>query len=586
MKWSKKTAAALLCGMAAVSVTACGGSGKADDAHTYSVWLYNAQDSSYYTDYSENPALQYLLGKEWNGEKINLEFLVPPLGSQQNNFETMMTSGDFPTMMMNTVADAAPKMYESDMILDITELVETYMPNYSALLASNQELRNKSVFHIDGEDRTLALYIANENAPYHYTGMVYRRDWIAKYGTNPVTGESFNGGYTDPNDVDSWEDNVVFPSGGTDPVYISDWEWMFEIFTKAQAELGITDSYCMSIYYTGYDWSGGLTGSFGESDMVWFKGSDGTVRYGGDSDSTRAYFQCLNHWYESGWLDPDFNERTGDMFYGIDATSVRQGKVGMWQGLESDLGGRLDLKDGGYTDGIYVSACAWPINDIYGTESCQNVEPWCTSAAASLVGPGFFIMEGADEKDLAALLTFLDYLYSEEGSVIRSLGLNAEQMAEVDSDFYEKYGLSGGAYTIGEDGRYVLDSIISSDSGGLSVAVSVEKLPGLELVGSVDYGYAPAYEHSMDLWLQYKNQGQLWGSDAMNNLSSEDSKTVNDALTKVLNYMELHAYEFIKGIKDIDSDEDWNTWCTMLGKMNYQKIVEILQPYVDEYPDL
>ena len=26
---------------------------------------------------------------------------------------------------------------------------------------------------------------------------MYRRDWIVKYGTNPVTGEAFTGGYTD-----------------------------------------------------------------------------------------------------------------------------------------------------------------------------------------------------------------------------------------------------------------------------------------------------------------------------------------------------------------------------------------------------
>ena len=52
---------------------------------------------------------------------------------------------------------------------------------------------------------------------------------------------------------------------GTCPVYISDWEWMFDIFTKAQADLGITDGYCLSVYYKGYNEDGSLFSSFGGS---------------------------------------------------------------------------------------------------------------------------------------------------------------------------------------------------------------------------------------------------------------------------------------------------------------------------------
>lgn len=43
--------------------------------------------------------------------------------------------------MQNSVADAPPRMLESEMILDITELVEQYMPNYYNLLQTNEALR-------------------------------------------------------------------------------------------------------------------------------------------------------------------------------------------------------------------------------------------------------------------------------------------------------------------------------------------------------------------------------------------------------------------------------------------------------------
>ena len=116
------------------------------------------------------------------------------------------------------------------------------------------------------------------------------------------------------------------------------------------------------------------------------------------------------------------------------------------------------------------------------------------------------------------------------------------------------------------------------------IATTAQLLPGYQLVSSVDEGYAENYENSMKSWIRYPNKGQVWGSDAFALMSSEDMRTIGDLQTKVLNYMEQHTYEFIKGITDIDSDEDWSNWCTMLQKYNYQKAIDILQPYIDMNP--
>nr|WP_300831241.1 hypothetical protein [uncultured Acetatifactor sp.] len=588
MKGLKRLAVSAVAGMAALAMTGCGGSGSASEDHTYSVWLYNGQDASYYTDYAENPTIQYLMSKTWgeNEDTIKLEFQVPPAGRQQENYETMVATGDFPTLMQGSVADAPPRMLESEMIVDITDLVKEYMPNYYNRIQTNETLKSKAVFNIDGEEKILSINVANEDYGYYFSGNMYRRDWIVKYGKNPQTGAAFTGGYTDEADVDSWVDDVVFPSGGTEPVYISDWEWMFEIFTEAMADLNITDSYCTSIYYPGYMWSGGLCSCFGEPIPIWYKGSDDVVRFGGDSESMRAYLQCLNNWYEKGWLDQDFNERTADIFYATDDTNKRLGKVGMWIGTQAELGGRLDMHDGGLTEGIYVAGCAWPINDVYGDDSCKNVEPWATQAGTSLVGTGFLVMEGAQEKDLGPLLSMLDYLYSDEGAVVRTLGATPAQMEEagLDTSFYTNNGIENGTYTMGEDGRYKKVDAITNDSGGLLIATTAQLLPGYQLVSSVDEGYAENYENSMKSWIRYPNKGQVWGSDAFALMSSEDMRTIGDLQTKVLNYMEQHTYEFIKGITDIDSDEDWSNWCTMLQKYNYQKGIDILQPYIDMNP--
>ena len=583
-KHVKKLLSLTLCGvMAAGLLSGCGGGGASSDT-SFTMWIYQGADASYYTDYADNPVMQYLTSQTWGEEdkKIDLEFWVPAAGTAADSYSTMMGSGDYPDILDMSISDSPKILYEQGIILDLTPYVEEYMPNYTAYLDAHPEMKSWALTNIDGEEKYLHVMSFNEDYGYTYCGYQYRRDWIVKYGTNPVTGAAFTGGYTDPSDPDSWEDDVVFPSGGTDPVYISDWEWMFEIFEKAYADLGIDDSYCISMYYPGFSWTGDLCSCFGGGNFAFYEDANGKVQYGGVTDSARAYLECLNNWYEKGWLDPDFNERTSDMFYSIDDTSVRQGKVGMWCGMQAELGGRLDQGDE-YTDGIYVAGCALPMNDIYGTDACKNVAPNCIMTVTGLNGTVYAITSAAEDKDIGTLLTMIDYLYSEDGARLASLGLTPEEMEETGTSFYSDNGIPDGTYTMGDDGRYKLVEAIQNDAGGLRTAATLEKFPHLQLVTSIDEGYAPTYEHSMELWIQYKNTAQIQGTPITNNMEQDDIDIMDDARNKLLEYTQTNAVDFIKGKKDINSDDDWGTWCKTQEKYNYQKALEAAQPYADQY---
>lgn len=584
----KSAAALLLSGCLAFSLAGCGGAGgaggKAGSDTSYTVWIYSGADASYYTSYEENPALQYTLGKTWgeDNKTISLEYWVPPAGTAADNYSTMIGSMDLPDVMDASISEPAAVMLENGYIMDLTDYIPKYMPNYMAYLEAHPELHDYAYADVNGEDRMLVVASFNEGYDYTFCGMEYRRDWIVKYGKNPVTGASFAGGYTDPEDPDSWEDDVVFPSGGSDPIYISDWEWMLEIFDRAVKDQGISDGYATSMYYPGFTWSGGLCSCFGGGVVMWYKAEDGTVQFGGDQDQYRAYMQCLNTWYKNGWLDQAFNERTSDAHYAIDDTAVRQGKVGMWNGLQSQLGGRMDARDGGYTDGICVYGCAWPINDVYGTEECKNVEPRCVPGTG-LAGTGYYVTTAAQGKDIGTLLSYFDYFYTEEGALLKSLGLNAEQVAEMDNQFYKEHGLEEGAYTVGEDGRYLVSETLQNDSGGLQLAAAIQKMPGLTLIDSVDRGYSETLEHSLKTWIQYPNTGFFQGSAVTNNMTAEETTEITKIQTKVLEFLTTRTVDMIKGTTDPFNDSDWNDWCTMLKKYNYQKSCEIIQPYVDKY---
>jgi len=75
----------------------------------------------------------------------------------------------------------------------------------------------------------------------------------------------FEANYGENPDED-YEDNVIFPSGTENPLTISDWEWMFEVFAKALDERGWLDSsmaYCTTVEYMDYALQGDLASYFG-----------------------------------------------------------------------------------------------------------------------------------------------------------------------------------------------------------------------------------------------------------------------------------------------------------------------------------
>ena len=78
--WKKVLLTAACGAMAATTLTACGGGSGAGDDTTFTMWLYNSVDSSYYTDYAENPVVQYTTqNMTWGDEnkKVSFEFWVP-----------------------------------------------------------------------------------------------------------------------------------------------------------------------------------------------------------------------------------------------------------------------------------------------------------------------------------------------------------------------------------------------------------------------------------------------------------------------------------------------------------------------------
>ena len=581
----KKALALILAAAMLLALAACGSEGGSGDALEISYWIPVGEDSTYYMSYEENPAVKYLETLDFNGRKIDLSFVVPISGSELDNFNTLLMTDEYTTIMDMSYSNTTPaELYLDDYIYDLTPYVEEYMPNYMQVLADNPHLEPYVYADVDGEKRILSLYAITQEILGNFKGFLYRRDWVAKYGENPETGEPFTYGYEDPDDPNTYYDDVVFPSGGTDPVYISDWEWMFGIFEEAMADLGITDGYCTSFYFKGYGEDGTLFNAFGGGGPMWYQQEDGTVAFGGDTEDMHAYLECLNNWYEQGWLDPAFAEHTTDMAYAVDTAKVHMGKVGLWTGRRSETGALLDLGDE-LTSGIMVYGARAPINDIYGGAEQQGKTPYTLYQYSQIRG-SVCITNQVSEEDLPTVLSFLDYLYTPEGGALVCLGLTKEQYEVTQDESYQKYGLTEGAYHTeeNEDGsmRYVRDEKLLDDNN-LASAMAGKRMtigyyaPGF--VPALNDSYTPLARSAMAEWDYYTNTGYIEKS-ITDKFTPEESDTYSKVYANVDTYMSTNIPQFIKGQLDING-EDWDDYCTMLNKYSPDDVTAVYQRVFD-----
>jgi hypothetical protein len=398
---------------------------------------------------------------------------------------------------------------------------------------------------------------------------------------NEVTSFSADEG---ENPAEDYTDNVIFPSGTKDPITISDWEWMLEAFDKAIEERGWADdsgAYGLSIPYYGYSAMGDITSSFGGGTGSFYL-KDGKVSFDANSENFHTYLECMQVWYKNGWLDQNFNTRAADMFFQIDTAGVNQGKVGMWCGMLSTLGTaiRVSCQDPSDQADAYVMGAALPINDMYGSEEQMYKAPdalYQSSRRGSPVG----ITNKAEGKDLAALFTYLDWTYTEEGARTIRLGLNEEQYKSVtlDPDLYAEHDIKT-AYTVttDEDGKTVLVATFTNSDPILGALMGHRMAVGIILSGnngeySIRKGEQKVNTDAMEQWTKYLNTGNIMDYSSL--LSSEESEKYSKISAAGTEYQSQNVPNVIKGTLS------WEEYVKGLDSVDSETAVSMLQKYVD-----
>ena len=628
-------AATVFCSL---SFTGCGEKGSAENEFGFLVFSADGV-GEYYDDFNDNPALQWLNQQTWDtenhtisrdgdGKELALSFVTPVAGSEGDFYNTMISTGEYPELMDLSMAGSVDGLISEGILIDITEYVEKYMPDYVKLLEEHPSWKAQSVVvDEDGKEHYYWLSSVADGPADAWNTYAYRRDWLVDYAVpteyvwdwdseyvkenghpavtplseaqkhgnlegwkkNEVTEFTSSEG-EDPNN--DYTDNVIFPSGTDEPLYVSDWEWMLEAYQKAIKDRGWEDdsnAYGISIYFNGTDPFGELVSSFGGATGSYYINRDGKVEYSGITDNFKAYIECMASWDDKGWLDSAFEQRSSDTYFQINETGYMQGKVGMWSSMTSLVGTtiRASCQDERDKERAYVCGCSVPINDVYGGDEQKFKEPdaLCQVANGITISGKVGITNKVEGKDVEALFTCLNWLYTREGSEFATFGLTKEQYesAEFDPDVYKEYNLTEGTYekTVDEEGKTLYKEHLTPETGLDKSAFRLTRLTTrVELTGhgdvdySIDKGYDKVTAQAVNAHDRYLDTGSttMFSTYFTEDEMSEASK-VN---TPLYDYTSQAVPKLIK-----EGLGGWDEYVAGIQKFDVERVCEIYQPYVD-----
>jgi putative aldouronate transport system substrate-binding protein len=208
---------------------------------------------------------------------VNIEYLSVPAASLQEKFGVLLASSDYPDMMVLPAVTMYPgggdKAVADGVFLQLNDLVENYMPNYSALRNSNVDIARETISDDGIMFGIYSIACGNDGQPSiepPWTGMAIRQDWL---------------------------DDLGLPM----PRTIAEWE---ETLTRFKDDKG-ADAPLMPGNTGIISFSGdSFLSAYGVKST--FYNDNGTVKYGPMQQGYYDYLVLMRDWYNKGLIDPNF----------------------------------------------------------------------------------------------------------------------------------------------------------------------------------------------------------------------------------------------------------------------------------------
>ncbi|MBD5501697.1 MAG: extracellular solute-binding protein [Lachnospiraceae bacterium] len=344
---------------------------------TFEVFLADANNDSW-----DNPVGNAITAA--TGVTLEISYPVTSTGDAAEDVALMIANDEYPDMIY--AKGAATSLYEAGALIDMTDLIEQYGPNIKKMYGDELEKLKWG----GGDEGIYQLSYAGVGAQTLKTGGGCQIQFAAlkendyKYPTTLEEYEALIKQYmaAHPTTEDGLETIGISMS-------TTDWHWMITLGNPA-----------------------GFIADAAPDNGQWVIDDNYNCYYKHVTPEEKEYFQWLCRMYEEGVLDPDFATQTHDDYI----AKLSSGRVVAITDAEWDYNQAQQVLIGdGKMDKTY---CGLPV-----TLRADQKAPALLYQGLQ-VGWGIGITKSCE--DPVRAIKFLDYLCSDEGSVLHKWGIEGE----------------------------------------------------------------------------------------------------------------------------------------------------------------
>jgi putative aldouronate transport system substrate-binding protein len=483
---------------------------------------------SYFVTMSGNPApgmkTQNDMAAYQETEKktgIHIEFQHPAVGQEKNQFNLLMSSGDYPDVIewgWNDYPGGGVGAMNNGVIIPLNDYIDQFAPNLSKLLEDNPEIKKD----VSTDDGRIYAFPFLRSDPYlrTYQGIGVRQDWLDEVGLQM-------------------------------PTTIDEWHAVLKAFKeKDPNKNGKADEIPLLIARdTMLNFSNVFLNAWGTSGR--FNLQDGKVVFGPIQSEYKAFLETMRSWYEEGLIDRDYA-----------GTDAKQ-KDAKWTG---ELLGASELAVGGgigkYTTAMSAKNPKFNLAGAPYPTLAKGEKPVLGQREPIFNSVGAAITK--NNKHVEETVKWLDYKYGEEGSMLFNFGIEGKSYVMKDGfptytdDILKNpdglaFGTSLGRYAIPFGGPFVQDKRYQLQNASM-----------------------PQQQAALNTWMDVENENWL----PPLSFTNDESARLASIMTDVNTYRDEMFDKYVMGAESINS---FDNFVKTIEGMGIQEALEIQQAAYDRY---
>lgn len=477
----------------------------------------NANVSATYPNQGDTPWAQYV--KEKTG--IEVEFIHPTVGSEDEEFSIMVASGEYPDIIEYkwTSYPGGPGAAINDgVIINLDDVMANNAPNFSKLMNEHPSVA-KMVKTSDGSYYCFPFLrgLDEPNITQFSAGMTLRKDVLDELKMDL------------PETIDEWDAVLrAYKDYGFEVPFTTRKEWMRDV------------------------WSPGFD-NWGD-----FYVEDGVVKHGLIEDSRKEFLTKMNEWYKDGLIDRDWlvaDKSSNQTYFTTGKSAAVYAPFGQGLGQYTQIMHETNPEITG--DSI---RCTVPVTSVKG----QNAKFSKMNQIYDKSGVSAAISSQSENVEAAAWL--LDWMYSEEGNLCCN------------------FGIEGLTYEM-KDGQPVYTDVIMKNPDGMSVANALAAYTRASTSGVCvqDPRYIEQYyEQDNQKEALELNMKTDMGSHFFppTSVANEDSEQFADIMNNVKTLSDEMEAQFIAGTVSLD---EWDNYIKQLKDFGIDDAIAMMQTAYDNY---